>query len=298
MTETILSSASKTICIGFEQPFAVIGERINPTGRKKLAAEMAEGNLERVRADALAQVEAGANMLDVNAGVPMADEAAIMREVVRLVQSLTDTPLVTDSSNPAALDAGLAAYEGRALVNSVTGEEESLEEVLPLVKKYGAAVVGISHDDDGISHDPDVRFAAARKIMERAMDHGIAACDVVIDPAVMPVGAVGDAGRSVLQVIRRVREELKLNMTCGASNVSFGLPDRHTLNGAFLSAAIGAGLTSAIMNPLHGDVMATIGASEVMLGLDPKCKRWIKRSRRLAKAAAAAEAAETGAAAE
>lgn len=298
MTETILSSASKTICIGFEQPFAVIGERINPTGRKKLAAEMAEGNLERVRADALAQVEAGANMLDVNAGVPMADEAAIMREVVRLVQSLTDTPLVTDSSNPAALDAGLAAYEGRALVNSVTGEEESLEEVLPLVKKYGAAVVGISHDDDGISHDPDVRFAATRKIMERAMDHGIAACDVVIDPAVMPVGAVGDAGRSVLQVIRRVREELKLNMTCGASNVSFGLPDRHTLNGAFLSAAIGAGLTSAIMNPLHGDVMATIGASEVMLGLDPKCKRWIKRSRRLAKAAAAAEAAETGAAAE
>lgn len=246
MTETILSSASKTICIGFEQPFAVIGERINPTGRKKLAAEMAEGNLERVRADALAQVEAGANMLDVNAGVPMADEAAIMREVVRLVQSLTDTPLVTDSSNPAALDAGLAAYEGRALVNSVTGEEESLEEVLPLVKKYGAAVVGISHDDDGISHDPDVRFAATRKIMERAMDHGIAACDVVIDPAVMPVGAVGDAGRSVLQVIRRVREELKLNMTCGASNVSFGLPDRHTLNGAFLSAAIGAGLTSAI----------------------------------------------------
>ena len=292
MTDTVISSATKEVVIGFDRPFVVVGERINPTGRKLLAAEMAAGDYSRVETDALAQVAAGAHMLDINAGMPMADEAALMTETIRRVQSLTELPLSIDSSVVEALDAGLGAYQGKALVNSVTGEEERLETVLPLVKKHGAAVVGISHDDSGISNDPDERFAAAKKIVERAADHGIAASDVVIDPAVMPVGAVGEAGRTVLAVIRRLREELEVNTICGASNVSFGLPARTRLNAAFLSMAVGAGLTSAILNPLHEEVMETIAAAEVMMDLDRMCKRWIKRSRRAMAGVAAARQRE------
>src|SRR4249919_1689466 len=190
MTDTILSSATREVVIGFERPFVIIGERINPTGRKLLAAEMAAGDYSRVRADAIAQVEAGAHMLDVNAGIPLADEPAILARTIQLVQSLTDVPLTIDSSIVEALEAGLAVYQGKALVNSVTGEDERLERVLPLVKKYGAAVVAISNDETGISEDPDVRFAVAKRIVERAMDHGIPACDVVVDPLVMPIGAI------------------------------------------------------------------------------------------------------------
>ncbi len=281
MTETVLSSAKKEVVIGFDRPFVVIGERINPTGRKLLATEMAAGNHSRVQTDALAQVAAGAHVLDVNVGVPMADEAKLMAEIIGLVQSLTDVPLGIDSSNAAALAAGLSTYQGKALVNSVTGEEASLESVLPLVKKYGAAVIGISHDDDGISSDPHVRVAVARKIVERAVDHGIPSCDVVIDPAVMPIGVVGESGRIVREVITRIRTDLKLNTVCGASNISFGLPNRTQLNATFLSMAIGDGLTSAIANPLHEEITAAIAAAEVMLGMDPRCKRWIKRARRL-----------------
>ena len=287
MTDTILSSATKEVVIGFERPFVVIGERINPTGRKKLAEQMAAGDYSRVEADALAQVEAGAHVLDVNAGVPMADEAKMMQDMVALVQSLTDAPLCLDSSMPAALEAGLAACDGKARVNSVTGEEESLEAVLPLVKKHGAAVVAICNDEEGISEDVDKRFAVARKILERAADHGIGKEDVVVDPLVMPVGAVGNSGRAALALVRRLREELGVNTTCGASNVSFGLPNRVDLNGAFMAMLIGAGLTSAITNPLHLDVMTSITGAEVLAGIDDRCKRWMKRSRRLAKEAAA-----------
>ena len=270
MTRTVLSSASKEVAIGFDEPFVIIGERINPTGRKKLAEEMKKGDYSRVRSDALAQVKAGAQMLDVNAGIPLADEPAILADCVKLVQSLTDVPLSIDSSIVEALEAGLAVYQGKPLINSVTGEEERLESVLPLVKKYGAAVVCISNDETGISEDPDVRFAVAKKIVERAADHGIPRADLVVDPLVMPVGAVGDAGASVLRLIRRLREDLKVNTTCGASNFSFGLPQRHGLNAAFLSMAIGAGMTSAITNPLHAPEMMAIKGADVVMGPRPQ----------------------------
>ena len=279
MTETVISSASREVVIGFDRPFVIIGERINPTGRKLLAAEMAAGDFSRVEADARAQVAAGAHMLDVNAGIPLADEPAILARAIQLVQSITDVPLSIDSSIVAALAAGLAVYQGKPLVNSVTGEEDRLESVLPLVKKYGAAVVAISNDETGISEDPDVRFEVARKIVHRAMDHGIPACDVVVDPLVMPIGAINQAGVQVMRLVRRLRDELKVNTTCGASNVSFGLPNRDGINGAFLTMAIAAGLTSAITNPLHGDVIRSCMAADVMMGHDPDCARWIRRFR-------------------
>ncbi len=279
MTETIIASQTKTVTIGYEQPFCVIGERINPTGRKLLAAEMAIGNYSRVESDALAQVAAGAHMLDVNAGIPLADEPRILAECIQLVQSLTDVPLSIDSSIVEALEAGLAVYKGRPLVNSVTGEEERLESVLPLVKKYDAAVVAISNDETGISEDPDVRFEVARKIVERAEDHGIARNDVVVDPLVMPIGAIGLAGRQVFRIVQRLREELKVNTTCGASNISFGLPNRNGLNSAFLTMAIGAGMTSAITSPLHVEIMHAVMAADVMMGTDRECRRWIRQFR-------------------
>ena len=279
MTKTVLSSATREVVIGFDQPFVIIGERINPTGRKLLAAEMAAGDYSRVESDTLAQVAAGAHMLDVNAGIPLADEPKILAEVIELVQSLTDVPLSIDSSIVAALEAGLAAYKGKALVNSVTGEEERLEQVLPLIKKYGAAVVAISNDETGISEDPDERFAVAKKIVERAADYGIPACDVVVDPLIMPVGAINVAGITAFKIIRRLREELKVNTTCGASNISFGLPARNGLNAAFLSMAMAAGMTSAITSPLHEEVIAATMGGDVMMGNDPDCARWIKRFR-------------------
>ena len=275
MTETVISSATKTVVIGFEQPFTVIGERINPTGRKKLAAEMAEGDYSRVESDTLAQVEAGAHMLDVNAGVPLADEPQMLYDCIKLVQSLTDAPLSIDSSIVAALEKGLEAYVGKPLVNSVTGEEERLEVVLPLVAKYNAAVVAISNDETGISEDPDERFAVANKIVERAQDFGIPPCDVIVDPLVMPIGAIGAAGRTSFQILRRLREELKVNTTCGASNISFGLPARPALNAAFLAMAASNGMTSAITNPLEGEIMTAIRAADVMMGVDKNCKKWI-----------------------
>ena len=279
MTRTVLSSATKEIVIGFDAPFCVIGERINPTGRKLLAEEMANGNYDRVQSDAIAQIEAGATMLDVNAGIPLANEPKILAESIQLIQSFTDIPLSIDSSIVEALEAGLAVYQGKALVNSVTGEEERLEVVLPLVKKYGAAVVAISNDETGISEDPNERFKVAKKIVERAADHGIDRQDVVVDPLIMPVGAINLAGRSALDLIIRLRSELKVNTTCGASNISFGLPNRHGMNAAFLSMAAGAGMTSAIMNPLHSEEMTAILGADVMNGVDPECRKWIKKFR-------------------
>jgi 5-methyltetrahydrofolate--homocysteine methyltransferase len=279
MTRTVISSASKEVVIGFDQPFVMIGERINPTGRKLLAAEMKEGNYERVIADALAQVAAGAQMLDINAGIPLADEPAILAEVIQLVQSITDAPLAIDSSMVAGLEAGLAVYQGRALVNSTTGEDEVLERVLPLVRKYDAAVVAISNDDSGISENPDDRFEIAKKIVQRAADHGIKACDVIVDPLVMPIGAINSAGRDVFYLLRRLREELKVNTTCGASNISFGLPNRHAINNAFLPMVAAAGMTSAIVNPLHEGLVAAIKAADVLNGVDPSCMAWIRANR-------------------
>ena len=279
MANTVISSATREIVIGPDRPFVIIGERINPTGRKLLAAEMKEGDFSRVEADAIAQVAAGAHMLDVNAGIPLADEPAILAETVKLVQSLVEVPLSIDSSIVEALEAGLAVYQGKALVNSVTGEDEQMERVLPLVAKHGAAVVAITNDETGISENPDVRFEVARKIVNRAADHGIPKDDIVVDPLVMPIGAMGTAGRQVMALLRRLQDELDVNTTCGASNVSFGLPNRHGINAAFLNMAIASGLTSAITNPLESEIVAAIMASDVLTGNDVNCSRWIAKFR-------------------
>lgn len=257
MTRTIIESRTKTAIIGFDQPFCVIGERINPTGRRKLAAELEAGDFSTVEKDALAQVAAGASVLDINAGVvynsnpnPNETEPPLMQAIIKMVQGLVDVPLCIDSSVPAALEAGLEVCEGRPLLNSVTGEEDRLELILPLVKKFNVPVVAISNDDTGISEDPDVRFEVAKKIVQRAADFGIPAHDIVVDPLVMPIGAMGTAGLQVFALVRRLRAELGVNTTCGASNISFGLPNRHGINNAFLPMAMGAGMTSAIMNPV------------------------------------------------
>ena len=279
MTDTVLSSATREVAIGFGRPFVMIGERINPTGRKLLTEEMKAGDFSRVEADALAQVAAGAQMLDINAGIPLADEPAMLARAVKLVQSVTDVPLSIDSSIIEALEAGLSAYVGKPLVNSVTGEDEVMERVLPLVARHGAAVVAISNDDTGISEDPDVRFSIAKRIVERAADHGIPASDVVVDPLVMPIGAMGSAGQQVFSLVRRLREELGVNTTCGASNISFGLPNRHHITGTFLAMAMGAGMTSAIMSPLHEEVKTAIQAANVLAGYDTDCATWIRSHR-------------------
>ena len=279
MTQTILSSIDKEVVIGFEEPFCIIGERINPTGRKKLSQQMKDGNYSSVEQDALAQVNAGAHMLDVNAGIPLAGEPRILSECIKLVQSVVDVPLSIDSSIIEALEAGLSVYRGKPLVNSVTGEEESMERVLPLVKKFDAAVVAISNDESGISTDPDVRFDVAKKIVERAADYGISNEDVVVDPLVMPIGAMNDAGIQVFKLLRRLKEELGVNTTCGASNISFGLPNRHTLNGYFLAMASLSGMTSAIMNPLHGPELDGIRAANMLNGKDQDCSAWLESTR-------------------
>lgn len=279
MTHTVVGSDTREVVIGFDRPFVIIGERINPTGRKLLAEEMRNGDFSRVEADAIAQVEAGAHMLDVNAGIPLADEPAILAKTVALVQSITDVPLSIDSSIVAALQAGLEAYKGKALVNSVTGEEDRLEAVLPLVARHGAAVVAISNDESGISEDPDVRFEVARKIIERAADHGIPSEDIVVDPLVMPIGAMPTAGRQVFRLTTRLRDELKVNTTVGASNISFGLPHRAGINAAFLTMAAASGLTSAITNPLEPEIRQAVMAANVLNGNDSDCVGWLKTYR-------------------
>ncbi len=279
MTHTVISSATREVVLGFDRPFVMIGERINPTGRKLLSEEMKAGDLSRVEADALAQVQAGAHVLDVNAGIPLADEPALLSRAIELVQSVTDVPLSIDSSVVDALEAAIAVYDGKPLINSVTGEDEVMERVLPFVAKHGAAVVAISNDETGISEDPDVRFEVARRIVDRAADHGIPREDVVVDPLVMPIGAMGSAGQQVFRLVRRLRDELHVNTTCGASNVSFGLPNRHVVTGTFLAMAIASGMTSAIMNPLHAEVKSAVQAADVLMGTDTNCARWIRDHR-------------------
>ena len=288
--ETVLRSRGGDVVISIDRPFVVIGERINPTGRKVLAAEMKEGVMDRVKADALAQVAAGAHMLDVNAGLPALDEAALLVAAIRAVVEVTDAPLCLDSSVVEALEAGLAAYEGKALVNSVTAEDERLERILPLVKKHGAAVIGMANDETGITMVPEERLALARKIVERAADHGIPAEDVVIDPIAMTVAADPLSGKITLETMRLIRDHLGNNLVCGASNVSFGLPDRPTVNAAFLPLAMDAGLTCAITNPLIPEVRRAVLAGDLLLGHDEYASRWI-RSFRAEQAAIAARRA-------
>jgi 5-methyltetrahydrofolate--homocysteine methyltransferase len=283
--ETILSSKTKTVVVSPDKPFVVIGERINPTGRKKLAEELAAGDFSRVRSDALAQVEAGAHVLDVNSGVPGADESSIMRQAVQMVMETVDAPLCFDSPNPAALEAALSIYSGKALINSTTGEDESLARVLPLAKKYGAAVIGLCNDERGISTDPQARLEVARKILARAADYGIPPADIIIDPLVLTVGADSNAGKVTLETIRLVRQELGVNVSAGASNVSFGLPDRPALNAAFMAMAMTMGMDAAITNPLEPVVHTAILACDLFLGHDAYGGKWIKDFRKRDKAA-------------
>jgi len=273
--DTVLSSRAREIVISTERPFVVIGERINPTGRKVLAAEMTQGRMDRVRADAVAQAAAGAHVLDVNAGLPLVDEAELLVAAIKSVMEVTDAPICIDSSVVEALEAALGVYEGKALVNSVTGEEERLERILPLVKKHGAAVIGMANDETGISMIPEERLAIARRIVERAADHGIPRADVVIDPIAMTVAAEPQAGLVTLETMRLIRDQLGNNMTCGASNVSFGLPDRGLLNAAFLPLAMSAGLTCAITNPLVPEIRKAVLAGDLLLGHDDYAMRWI-----------------------
>ena len=273
--ETVLSSRGRQVVVSIDRPFVIIGERINPTGRKVLAAEMKAGKMDRVRADAIAQVAAGAHMLDINAGIPALDEAALLVAAIKAVSEVTDVPICIDSSVIEALGAGLAAYEGKALVNSVTAEEERMERILPLVKKHGAAVIGMANDETGISMVPQERVDLARRIIERAADYGIPQEDVIIDPIAMTVAADPTCGLITLETMRLIRDQLGNNMTCGASNVSFGLPDRAIVNAAFLPLAMHSGLTCAITNPLVPEVRRAVLAGDLLLGHDEYAMRWI-----------------------
>lgn len=292
---TVIRSATRSVTIGYDQPFVIIGERINPTGRKKLAAEMLAGDFSRVISDALAQVKAGAHVLDVNAGVPSAEphkvEPELMVRAIETVQSVTDAPLSIDSSVVPALIAGIQAAKGRPLVNSVTGEEERLEAILPVVAEYNVPVIGICNDESGISYDPRVRLAVARKIIARAESYGIKREDILLDPLAMPVGAVNTAGRDLFDLVHMIREELGCNTCCGASNISFGLPNRHLIDSTFLPMAMAAGMTCAITNPVVAQVRSAIFAADVLMGRDESCMRYLAAMREAAAQEAAASAA-------
>jgi 5-methyltetrahydrofolate--homocysteine methyltransferase len=273
---TTLRSPSKTVVIGHDQPFCIVGERINPTGRKKFAEALRAGDLSPVLIDVERQVAAGAHVLDVNAGIPLTDEPELLSAVIRLVQEHTDLPICIDSSVVEALDAGLSAYQGKALVNSVTGEDDRLAEILPLVRRHGAAVIALANDETGIPETADQRLEITGKIVKVATEeYGIAIEDIVIDPLAMTVGADVDAVNTTLETIRRIRDEFGLNMCLGASNVSFGLPNRHVLGAAFLPMAMAAGLTSAIMNALAPEIVSAVKAGDLLLGHDPWGANWI-----------------------
>jgi 5-methyltetrahydrofolate--homocysteine methyltransferase len=290
--DTVLRSRSKTVTIGAGQPFCIIGERINPTGRKLFAEQLRAGDLSTVTTDAITQVQAGADMLDINAGIPLVDEPELLMAMLRAAQDSVDAPISIDSSVVEALEAGLSVYEGRALVNSVTAEDERLEEILPLVARHGAAVIGLANDETGIPQTPEERLKNARKIVSVAGDYGIAPEDVVIDPLAMTVGADTEAVTTTLATISLIRDELGVNMCLGASNVSFGLPRRHDLNAGFLPMAMAAGLTSAIMSTAEVCVQS-VRASDLLLGHDPWGSSWIAahRARQAAEKEATAEEA-------
>ena len=284
---TTVSSAKQTVSISRTSPTAIIGERINPTGRKKLQRTLAEGDFSVVRSDALAQVEAGAAILDVNAGVPGADEPELLTQIMREVMAVTDVPLCIDTADPEALAAALKYYEGKALVNSVNGEERSLSAVLPIVKEYGAAVIGLCMDDSGIPETPDDRLKVAHNIVNRAAQLGIPVEDIVIDPLALTMGADHTAGLIALQTIEKVIDEFGVNITMGASNISFGMPDRKYINATFIAMAIHAGLTCPITNPLEDMVAIAVKAADLSMGRDEYGMSWIKAYRKREKAQAA-----------
>jgi len=287
--DTVLRSASRELTMGPDHPFCIIGERINPTGRKVFQEQLRRGDLSRVEIDVAQQVAGGAMVLDINMGAPLADEAALMTEAVKLVQGLCDLPLCIDSSVIEALEAGLAAYEGKALVNSITAEDERMDEILPLVKKYGAAVIALPNDEEEIPAEPERRVELARKIIETATGkYGIPIEDIVIDPLAMPVGADTSLVATTLQTIALLRAEFGVNMTLGASNVSFGMPDRASIGGAFLPMAIRDGLTSAIMDARSPQLVRSVKAADLLLDRDPWGAAWIAAHRAQQAAAAAA----------
>jgi 5-methyltetrahydrofolate--homocysteine methyltransferase len=288
VAETVLRSHSgHEVTIGDTHPFVIIGERINPTGRTKLAEELKHGTYDTVRADAVAQVAAGARILDLNAGIPGFDEVAMLSEMVRIVHDLVDVPICIDSSTPEALEAAVPLAGGKVLINSVTAEQHSMDRLLPLVAAHGAAVIGMANDETGISMDPEERFEAAAKVVENAEKHGIARADVIIDPLAMPIGAAPDAGTAMVRTIARIRDELGVNLSCGASNISFGMPDRHEIDAAFLSLMIANGMNAAITNPLHRPVKKAILATDLLLGHDEFGTQWIKDHRAELEAASA-----------
>jgi 5-methyltetrahydrofolate--homocysteine methyltransferase len=281
---TTLQSPSKTVVIGHDQPFCIIGERINPTGRKKFAEALRAGDLTPVLPDIERQVAGGAHVLDVNAGIPLTDEPQLLAAVIRLVQEHTDLPICIDSSVVEALEAGLSAYRGKALVNSVTGEDDRLAEILPLVKRYGAAVIALANDETGIPQTAEQRLEITGKIVKIATEeYGIPVEDIVIDPLAMTVGADTDAVNTTLETIRAIRADFGLNMCLGASNVSFGLPNRHVLGAAFLPMAMAAGLTSAIMNALSPECVTAVHGADLLLGHDPWGANWIAAYRSTAR---------------
>lgn len=277
--ETVLQSKTKTVIISPSHPFVMIGEKINPSGRKKLGAEMASGDFTRVRDDAIAQMQAGAQMLDVNAGFPMGDEPKMLVTAIQTVQAAVDAPLSIDSSVFEALEAALAVYQGKALVNSVTGEDERLDMILPLVKKYNAAVIGMANDETGISMDPEIRLGIAEKIVKRAADYGIPSEDVVIDPLALTIGADPMAVRVTLQTMRMIHEHLGVNLVCGAGNTSFGLPERAPLTASYLAMSMPHGLTCAITDAMNDTIRTLVRASDVMLGHDEYAASWIAEYR-------------------
>jgi 5-methyltetrahydrofolate--homocysteine methyltransferase len=289
---TVVKSAKKTVTIGHDQPFCIIGERINPTGRKKFQEQLRAGDLTAIHKDVADQVAGGCDMLDVNMGVPLTDEPALLSKAIKLIQTLTDLPICIDSSIIEALEAGLEAYEGKALVNSVTGEDDRMEIVLPLIKKHGAAIIALPNDETGIPATVEERLVITEKIMRAVEHHGIPLDDLVIDPLAMTVGADPEAVKITLETIYQIRQRHGLNMTLGASNIYFGLPHRHALNAAFLPAAMNAGLTSAVMDGRTTQIVDGVRAGDLLLGLDPWGGNWISRYRAVeaAKAAAATEA--------
>ncbi|HEY0814067.1 MAG TPA: dihydropteroate synthase [Pseudonocardia sp.] len=291
---TVVRSATREVVIGSDQPFCLIGERLNPTGRKLFAEQLRRGDLSRIALDVEQQVAGGATMLDINMGVPLADEAELLANAVTMVQELTDLPLCIDSSVVEALEAGLAAYRGKALVNSVTGERERLEQILPIVARHGAAVIALPNEEDEIPDDPYKRLEITRKILDIAVgEYGIPIEDIVIDPLAMPIGADTTLVVKTLKTIELIHDELGLNMTLGASNVSFGMPGRATLGATFLPMAMDRGLTSAILDVRAPQIVEAVKAADLLLGNDEWGAAWIARSR--AAAAAAKAAAEKSA---
>jgi len=276
---TSITSRTTSVEICRDNPTVMIGERINPTGRKMVLAALEAGDFDIVRTDATSQVQAGARVLDVNAGVPGADEPALLQQVMRTVMEVTDVPLCIDTADPLALEAALSIYEGKALVNSVNGEDKSLQTVLPLVKEHEAAVIGLCMDDDGIPTTSEARLRAAAKVIEHAAKLGIPPEDIVIDPLAMTMGADHTAGRMTLETIELVVREFGVNITMGASNISFGLPDRKFVNAAYMAMAIHAGLTCPITNPLEPEVAIAVLGADLAMGRDDYGMNWIKAFR-------------------